>query len=251
MSLNKFTDTTVKPWMNIGCDEVKCNLLEAQNLEALNFITQTVECDNLQVSGLTYPNTTTDTKTMLYIPVDAPKAIRQQINPYVFYSNVSGTITLANIPSVIVDDSIGKAVQSSLLLKLANDNAYEFYCDVSYNGLAPINDFTYFYCYLDDVIIQNTDFRIPSTDPESDIKFKVNFSCQNVGSLGVVVSTYTCLYKPVGATSYESLMQVYRNTFDLSVRSKQFSFKMGSNGVQSVQRQQAGMSCLYSDTTVA
>jgi hypothetical protein len=249
MSLNKFVDTTLKPWMNIGADEIKCNLLEAQNLETFNFITETVECDELKVGALEYTNGVTDTKTMLFIPVDEPRAVRQQINPYVFYSNDSQLYTLDNIPQVIVDNNIPSAVQSSLLLKLANDNAYSFFCDITYSGLAPINDNTYFYCYLDNVAMNQTDFRIPSTEADSDIKFKVNFSCQNVGSLGVVVSTYECLYKPVGGTAYVSLMQIYRNTFDLTDRTKSFSLKMTSNGVQSIQRQQTGMNCLYSDVT--
>jgi hypothetical protein len=249
MSLNKFVDTTVKPWMNIGCDEVKCNLLEAQNLEALNFITENVECDELKVGALEYTNGVTDTKTMLFIPVDAPRAIRQQINPYVFYSNDSQLYTLDNVPQTIVDDNIPKAVQSSLLLKLANDNAYSFFCDITYSGLVVISDFTYFSCYLDNVVMNQTDFRIPSTDVDSDIKFKVNFSCQNVGSLGVVVSTYECIYRRAGGTAYETLMQIYRNTFDLTDRTKLFSLKINSNGVQTVQRQQCGMNCIYSDVT--
>jgi len=251
MSLNKFVDTTVKPWMNIGCDEVKCNLLEAQNLEALNFITENVECDELKVGVLEYPKAVTDTKTMLFIPVDTVTAIRQQINPYVFYSNDSQLFTLNNIPQIIVDNTTPQSVQSSLLLKLASDNAYSFFCDITYSGLAPINDFTYFSCYLDNVVMNQTDFRIPSTEADSDIKFKVTFSCQNVGSLGVVVSTYECLYKPVGGTAYESLMQIYRNTFDLTDRTKSFSLKVNSNGVQSILRQQCGMNCIYSDTIVA
>jgi len=251
MSLNKFVDTTVKPWMNIRCDEVKCNLLEAQNLEALNFITENIECDELKVGALEYPKAVTDTKTMLFIPVDAPRAIRQQINPYVFYSNDSQLYTLNNIPQVIVDDTIQKAAQSSLLLKLANDNAYSFFCDITYSGLTPVNDWIYFSCYLDDVVMNQTDFRVFSTDPDSDIKFKVTFSCQNVGSFGVVVSTYECMYKKVGGTSYESFIQVYRNTFDLTDRTKLFSLKINSNGSQIVQRQQCGMNCIYSDVTVA
>jgi len=249
MSLNKFVDTTLKPWMKIGCDEIKCNLLEAQNLETFEFITENIQCDDLKVGAIEYPKAVTDTKTMLFIPVDAPRAIRQQINPYVFYSNDVELYTLNNIPQVIVDDTIPKAVQSSLLLKLANDNAYSFFCDITYSGLTPVFDFTYFSCYLDDVVMNQTDFRIPSTEVDSDIKFKVNFSCQNVGSLGVVVSTYECVYKKIGATAYETLIQIYRNTFNLTDRTKLFSLKINSNGSQTVQRQQCGMNCLYSDVT--
>jgi hypothetical protein len=47
MSLNKFTDLSSKPWMNIGCNDITCNELLANT----DVTTQTVYCTNLSIAG--------------------------------------------------------------------------------------------------------------------------------------------------------------------------------------------------------
>lgn len=102
MSLNKFVDTTIKNWMNIGANEVRSNLMLASTMSATNYTGVSIIANEISSAKYTLNGSVLNNiQESEFIPVMACSSIGSSISQQNCYlSQVNQRITL-NVYAIV------------------------------------------------------------------------------------------------------------------------------------------------------
>jgi hypothetical protein len=247
MSLNKFTDTSIKTWMNIGADEIKCNSLDAGTVAFTN-----LAVDSLTVGQIGYLDTISDTrkKTMLGIPSDV-KNIYPYIHPYYFFNNTeSATINCTNSTSTLLFNStLVGFPDSSSVLKLADTNAYDFEINLNCIDGTGYSGQIIYTLFLGGTAL--ADVSIPSVNNNSPVKLKARLSFFGTGTStpGTVIQNYEVNYQADVTDVYSTKIQNNRTTsvdMENTLQQLTLAFRLTTASTVPFNRQSVSISTVYS-----
>ena len=270
MSLNKFSNSVIKEFLNVGCNVVNCNTLiaseiqideikvdnlECKTLDVTEFaeildanVSATLNANTLYISGIKAVNKISEprVKTTLSFPTSSVE-IQQLVNPYVAYTDNLKPSTVGNVYSTVYPNDFIQSEQSSVNLVLKTGDCYEFTAYLQVDQPTAVVNTTLFACFLNDVQI-NTAVSTPQMGAASFFKYVCRFSIQGANtSSGEVTATSEVLYSFIGSGGHLTNLIVSKtSSLNLVDITQAFSFKMINSVPFFITLQTASLACVYS-----
>jgi hypothetical protein len=264
MSLNKFSNSVIKEFLNVGCNVVNCNTLIAGEIQIDELKIDNLECKTLDVTNsatindLIVSNTVNlssipavHENSILTLPPDS-KQIAYAISPYYFMSPLQGgPFNITSVPTLILSNIYPSYPDSSSILNLIN-GSYDVEININSLDATGYNNTINLIFALGgaNLAIQT----LPSLKAFSPLKIRLRLLFDNqytingraiqnyeIQSYNDITNAYNC--QIVNVTT--SLLNFTNIKQELT-----FSMSLGAAGTMPIETFSVGINCVYGSNLV-